>query len=85
MSKLANNVPFGGILSSKMKQGDLVSWSEWLVEDKKLLEHKTYGTILSIDSKVQGHRDICIIKVVCSETGLVLEMDAFQIRIEETN
>mgnify|MGYP003126606235 CR=1 FL=1 len=38
MSKLANDVPFGGIVSSNMEIGSLVSWAEWMISDNELIE-----------------------------------------------
>ena len=55
MSKLANEIPFGGTLSSKMKIGSLVSWSEWLISDDDLVEEVFYGTIVE---KITNHSSI---------------------------
>ena len=85
MSELVSDVPFGGILSSKMKIGDLVSWAAWMVKDKSLIEAVHYGTIIKKITKIEGNRPICIIKVVCSITGDILSLNPFQLRLEETN
>ena len=85
MSKLANEIPFGGTLSSKMKIGSLVSWSEWLISDDDLVEEVFYGTIVEKITKIQGKRSICVIVVACSKTGEILSLNPFQLRVEETN
>jgi hypothetical protein len=85
MSKLVSEIPFGGILSSKMKIGDLVSWRSWLVKDKNVTEAVYYGTIIEKITKIKGNRPVCIIKVACSATGDVLDLDPFKLRLEETN
>ena len=84
MSKLVSDLPFGGILSSKMKIGDLVSWAEWMIADNSLIEEVFYGTIVEKLTKIEGNRPICIIMVACSKTGEVLSLNPFQLRFEET-
>jgi hypothetical protein len=84
MSKLVSDLPFGGILSSKMKIGDLVSWAEWMIADNSLIEEVFYGTIVEKLTKIEGNRPICIIMVACSKTGEVLSLNPFQLRLEET-
>ena len=85
MSKLENNVPFGGILSSKMKIGSLVSWSEWTIVDSLMCEVLHYGTVVEKITTIKGKRPVCIIKVACSNTGDILSLNPFQLRLEETN
>ena len=80
-----SNLPFGGILSSKMKIGDLVSWAAWMVKDKSVIEAVHYGTIIKKITKVEGNRPICIIMVACSKTGDILSLNPFQLRLQETN
>lgn len=85
MSKLVSDLPFGGILSSKMKIGDLVSWAEWMIADNSLIEEVFYGTIVEKLTKIEGNRPICIIMVACSKTGEVLSLNPFQLRLEKTS
>ena len=85
MSNLVSDVPFGGILSSNMKIGDLVSWTEWKVENKVIVDAVFYGTIVEKTTSVSGNRPICVIKVVCSKTGNILKLNPFQLRLEKTN
>jgi len=85
MSKLVSDLPFGGILSSKMKIGDLVSWVEWMIADNSLIEEVFYGTIVEKLTKIEGNRPICIIMVTCSKTGEVLSLNPFQLRLEKTS
>ena len=85
MSKLVSDVPFGGILSSNMKIGDLVSWAEWMIADNSLIEEVFYGTIVEKLTKIEGNRPICIIMVACSKTGEVLSLNPFQLRLEKTS
>jgi len=85
MSKLVSDLPFGGILSSKTKIGDLVSWAEWMIADNSLIEEVFYGTIVEKLTKIEGNRPICIIMVACSKTGEVLSLNPFQLRLEKTS
>ena len=85
MSKLVSEVPFGGMLSSSMKIGALVSWTEWIVIDNSLVEEAHYGTIVEKISKIVGGRPVCIVMVACSKTGDILSLNPFQLRFEETN
>lgn len=85
MSKLVNEMPFGGLLSSKMKVGSLVSWAEWIIADNNLIEEVYYGTIVDKIAKIEGSRSIVIILVACSKTGEILSLNPFQLRLEETN
>ena len=84
MSKLESKRAFGEIISSNMKIGDLVSWSEWEIEDSTVLEKTSYGTIVEKIIQISGNRPVSIIKVACSRTGNILELNPFQIRIKET-
>jgi len=85
MSKLVSDLPFGGILSSRMKIGSLVSWSEWMIADNDLIEAIYYGTIVEKITNIEGNRPVCVIRVACSKTGEVLSLNPFQLRLEETN
>ena len=85
MSKLVNEMPFGGLLSSKMKVGSLVSWAEWIIADNNLIEEVYYGKIVDKIAKIEGSRSIVIILVACSKTGEILSLNPFQLRLEETN
>ena len=85
MSKLVSDIPFGGVLSSKMKIGALVSWASWMVKDKSLIEEVYYGTIVEKVTQISGNRPICVIMVACSKTGEILSLNPFQLRLEETN
>ncbi len=85
MSKLVSDIPFGGILSSKMKIGALVSWAEWMIDDNNLTEEVYYGTIVDKISRIEGSRPIIIVLVACSKTGDILSLNPFQLRLEETN
>ena len=85
MSKLVNDIPFGGILSSGMEIGSLVSWSEWMISDNDLIEEVFYGTIVEKVTKIQGNRPICVVIVACSKTGEILSLNPFQLRLENTN
>ena len=85
MSKLVNDAPFGASLSSKMKIGTLVSWSEWMISDNDLIEEIYYGTIVEKVTKVEGDRSVSVVMVACSKTGEIISLNPFQLRIEETN
>jgi len=85
MSKLGNDNPFGASLSSKIKIGSLVSWTEWMISDNDLIEEVFYGTVVGKIVKIEGNRPICVVSVACSKTGEIISLNPFQIRIEETN
>ncbi len=85
MSKLVNELPFGATLAEKMLPGVLVSWSEWMITDNDLIEVIYYGTIVNKSIKIEGNRPIIVIKVACSDSGEILSLNPFQLRIEETN
>ena len=85
MSKLVSEVPFGGIISSKIKIGALVSWTEWMITSDELIEEVFYGTVVEKISRVEGNRPVCIIMVACSKTSNILSLNPFQLRLEETN
>jgi len=85
MSKLENNRPFGAILSSKIKIGDLVSWSEWKVVDNLIDEDIYYGTVIEKVTKINGGRHVIIVLVACSDTGDIISLNPFQLRLKETN
>tara|TARA_Y100001973_G_C5116308_1_gene290345 strand:+ start:586 stop:843 length:258 start_codon:yes stop_codon:yes gene_type:complete len=84
MSKLVSDKPFGETLSSDMNIGDLVSWTEWKIEDQAVIVAVFYGTIVEKTTATSGNRLISIIKVACSDTGSILQLNPFQLRIEKT-
>jgi len=85
MSKLVNDRPFGESFSLKLNLGDLVSWSEWMIEDNNVVEMVFYGTIVKKIIKIQGNRGVSVIMVACSKTGEIISLNPFQLRLEETN
>ena len=85
MSKLVSDGAFGGNLSSKMKIGSLVSWSEWMIADNDLIEAVYYGTIVEKITKMEGNRSVCVIMVACSKSGCIISLNPFQLRLEDTN
>ena len=85
MSKLVNDRPFGESFSLKLNLGDLVSWSEWMIEDNNVVEMVFYGTIVKKIIKIQGNRGVCVIMIACSKTGEIISLNPFQLRLEETN
>lgn len=84
MSKLVNDKAFGQTVSSKIKIGDLVSWSEWIIEDNDIGEAVFFGTVIDKVTRIQGGRAVIIIIVACSKTGFSLSLNPFQLTVEET-
>ena len=84
MSKLMNKIPFGEAISSNMKKGDLVSWLSWKIKNKILVEKINYGTIIEKQTNIYGGRPVIMILVLCSNTGNVINLNPFQLRLEET-
>ena len=85
MSKLVSDRAFGETLAAKLIIGDLVSWSEWMIEDNNVVEMVFYGTIVKKIIKIQGNRGVSVIMVACSKTGEIISLNPFQLRLEETN
>ena len=85
MSKLISESAFGEQISSDMKIGDLVSWSEWMVIEGELIENIFYGTIISKVTSIEGNRPISLLNIACSISTEIITLSPFQIRIKETN
>ena len=85
MSSLNNNQPFGAFIASEFKIGALVSWSEWKIVDNMIDEDIYYGTVVEKVTKINGGRRVSVIKVACSDTGEIISLNPFQLRLQETN
>ena len=85
MSSLDNNQPFGAFMASRYKIGSLVSWSEWKIVDNAIDEDIFYGTVVGKTIKINGGRPVTIVKVACSDTGEIISLNPFQLRLQETN
>tara|TARA_B100000963_G_scaffold342503_1_gene343416 strand:+ start:619 stop:876 length:258 start_codon:yes stop_codon:yes gene_type:complete len=80
-----NNKPFGAFMASEFKIGALVSWSEWKIVDNMIDEDVFYGTVVEKITKINGGRSVSVIKVACSDTGEIISLNPFQLRLQETN
>ena len=85
MSELQNNRAFGSYMASRYKIGSLVSWSEWKIVDNMIDEDVFYGTVVEKTTKINGGRPVAIIKVACSDTGEIISLNPFQLRLQETS
>jgi hypothetical protein len=85
MSELQNDKAFGSYMASRFKIGSLVSWSEWKIVDNMIDEDIFYGTVVDKTIKINGGRRVTIVKVACSDTGDIISLNPFQLRLQETN
>lgn len=85
MSKLTNNSMLGSRIATIYKIGSLVTWSEWKIVDNTIDEDIFYGTVIEKTSMVKGGRRVCIIKVACFDTGEIISLNPFQLRLQDTN
>jgi len=85
MSKMKSDRPFGSFMATRFKIGSLVSWSEWKVVNNSMDEDIYYGTVIEKVTKINGGRPVTIIKVACSDSGEIISLNPFQLRLQETN
>jgi|21_taG_2_1085346.scaffolds.fasta_scaffold193863_2 hypothetical protein len=85
MSKLVSSGSFGERFSAQYELGTLVSWSEWTVVNNNVEETVYYGTIVEKQTKILGGRGVSIVLVACSDSGDVISLNPFQLRVEATN
>jgi len=72
--------PFGHLVASEIKNGDLVEWLSWDVEDNNLIKNYNVGTVISKRSIISGNRTIMLVQVLCSRTGSTFDFTPFQLR-----
>ena len=72
-------------MATRFKIGSLVSWSEWKIVDNMIDEDIYYGTVVEKATKINGGRRVTIILVACSDTGDIISLNPFQLRLKETN
>ena len=80
-----NSLPLGYSLKQKLKNGDLVRWKVWKIEDKKLKTIIYYGTILDINVERRGQRDVYVASVLSSVDGELIQVNLLRLEKEETN
>ena len=77
--------PLGYSHRQKLKNGDLVSWKVWKVEDKKLQTIIYYGTILDIIVEERGQREVFVANILCSNDGETIQVNLLRLVKEETS
>tara|TARA_Y100000114_G_C11728020_1_gene312027 strand:+ start:48 stop:299 length:252 start_codon:yes stop_codon:yes gene_type:complete len=77
--------PLGHTHKQHLNDGDLVSWKQWKVEDKKLQTIVFYGTILNITVEKRGQRDVYVANILCSSNGETIQVNLLRLQKEETN
>lgn len=77
--------PLGYTHRQKLKNGDLVSWKVWKVEDKRLQTIIYYGTILDIIVQERGQREVYVANILCSNDGQTIQVNLLRLEKEETN
>ena len=76
--------PLGYSHRKNLKDGDLVSWKVWKVEDKKLQTLVHYGTILDIVIEMRGQREVYVANILCSDDGQTVQVNLLRLEKEET-
>ena len=72
-------------MASRFKIGSLVSWSEWKVVDNMIDEDIYYGIVVEKSTKINGGRHVTVVHVACSDSGEIISLNPFQLRLQETN
>ena len=76
--------PLGFSHKKNLDNGDLVSWKNWKIEDKKLETVVNYGTILDIFVETRGQREVYVANILCSKSGQTIQVNLLRLEKEET-
>ena len=76
--------PLGYSHRKNLNNGDLVSWKNWKIVDKKLQTVINYGTILDIFIDIRGQREVYVANILCSKTGLTIQVNLLRLHKDET-
>ena len=77
---------FGGIFAQNFNVGDLVCWSEWLIQTNDTVKRgEKCGVLTNIIHKELGERTVVFAQILPFNDSKIIEMSILQIRKMETN
>ena len=77
---------FGSSFAQNFNVGDLVCWSEWLIQaDDTVKRGEKCGVLTNIIHKELGERTVVFAKILPFNDSKIIEMSILQIRKMETN
>jgi|TARA_R110001583_G_scaffold21444_11_gene81492 hypothetical protein len=84
--KLTDFTSFGSTFAQKFNVGDLVCWSEWLVNaNDSVNRSQKCGVLTNIIHKELGERQVTFAQILPFDDSKIIEMSILQIRKMETN
>ena len=84
--KLTDFTSFGSTFAQNFNVGDLVCWSEWLVNGNDSVDRaQKCGVLTNIIHKELGERQAVFAQVLPFNESKIIEMSILQIRKMETN
>lgn len=79
-----NEHPLGYSNKKILQNGDLVTWKNWKIVEKKLLTEVNYGTILQIYTEMRGQREVYVAEILCSNSGETITVNLLRLEKKET-
>ncbi len=77
---------FGSTFAQNFNVGDLVCWTEWLVNNKDSVNRsQKCGVLTNIIHKELGEREVVFAQILPFDSSKIIEMSILQIRKMETN
>ena len=84
--KLTEFTSFGSSFAQNFNVGDLVCWSEWLIQtDDTVKRGEKCGVLTNIIHKELGEREVVFAQILPFHDSKIIEMSILQIRKMETN
>ncbi len=84
--KLTDFTSFGSTFARNFNVGDLVCWSEWLVNANDSVDRaQKCGVLTNIIHKELGERQVVFAQILPFNDSKIIEMSILQIRKMETN
>jgi hypothetical protein len=84
--KLTEFTSFGSTIARNFNVGDLVCWTEWLVQtDDSVKRGEKCGVLTNIIHKELGERMVVFAQILPFNDSKIIEMSILQIRKMETN
>ena len=83
---MTNFTSFGSTFAQNFNVGDLVCWSEWLIDpDDSVKRGEKCGVLTNIIHKELGERMVVFAQILPFNDSKIIEMSILQIRKMETN
>ena len=79
-----NEHPLGYTNKKILQNGDLVTWKNWKIVEKKLLTEVNYGTIFEIYTEMRGQREVYVAQILCSKSGETITVNLLRLEKKET-